>query len=573
MARKNIIYKGLQDISTIIIDDTTDMSSGYFNITTFPNEFTAGKNLIYLKANPDIFVDGAYIDIEILDMNNTPIYNEVFLDTDSTEHQAIISVYITEDIPAGPGSITLVSTIYKDINNNILNTNFVNLRWTREIFIDQSKRNTTPILFHSNTPQCNITQGILKEATPNAYYYDNGLTTENPTIYNGLLRDIPIEITGSAQYKLDTTSPFIYFSTSSLITLTFEKYINDSSYIIKASCSLDTIENDFYTAYHSILPERYISQSRLEFNIRSIFDYISSAYMREDLISSNTSSIDVKNIQCNIINTSTFNNTGIGDTLEIDIPLKEAFNIIFDRNKQPPFYINISQTPSFNKNNLYQNKQYILANFTELTTIGGTIHQIKSYYKNTAANNAYILFNENIIDDYSPEFGFNCDALSLQLNLPQTCSNTFVDFKFEFFNPYNIKAKYILETRSLNTVINSPTDKYVEGDQKKHLNTLPTPQLKTTIIFNKVCTIILRGVLLTYLNEGDTIIRCGFKFKKIIDKNWIDSGDCILRANNTWEFTQNFTNILVPTKYIAYSYYHTANNIYSDLPISFIITP
>src|SRR5574344_1571865 len=118
MARKNILYKGLRDIPTILIEDTTRISSGYFNITSFPDEFTSGKNLIYFKGNPNIFVDGTPIDIEVLDMNGVPIYAEVFLDNDSNDHQAIISVHINDDVPSGTGTITLTSTIYEDIHGN-----------------------------------------------------------------------------------------------------------------------------------------------------------------------------------------------------------------------------------------------------------------------------------------------------------------------------------------------------------------------------------------------------------------------------------------------------------------------
>jgi hypothetical protein len=100
MSRKEVIYQGLLDLP-VVIEDFSVSSPNYFRVTNLPTEFTSGQNIFKFKGNPDVFVEDTPIEIEILDSNGDPIYFEVDLDLESSEQEAIISVFITQDIPPG----------------------------------------------------------------------------------------------------------------------------------------------------------------------------------------------------------------------------------------------------------------------------------------------------------------------------------------------------------------------------------------------------------------------------------------------------------------------------------------
>ena len=59
--RKTVPYRGIKDISTIDIFDTTATSPNYFNVIDFPDRLTSGKNLIKLNAANETLVDDSQI--------------------------------------------------------------------------------------------------------------------------------------------------------------------------------------------------------------------------------------------------------------------------------------------------------------------------------------------------------------------------------------------------------------------------------------------------------------------------------------------------------------------------------
>ena len=146
MPRKETIYQGLIDLD-VAVEDVSLYSPDDFRISKMPTEFSAGINTFRFKGNPRLFLERTPVYIEILDSNGDPIYYETALDLESSEQNAIVSVYITEDIPAGQGLITLCSTISQTVEGDVLDVSAVNLRWTTDIYIDASKRNESEIIF------------------------------------------------------------------------------------------------------------------------------------------------------------------------------------------------------------------------------------------------------------------------------------------------------------------------------------------------------------------------------------------------------------------------------------------
>lgn len=146
MARKEIIYQGLADLS-VLVEDTSLNSPDYFRVSKMPTELTAGKNTFRFKGNAALFAEGTSVYIEILDSNGEPIYYETGLDLESSEQNAIVTVFITEDVPPGTGYVILCSTATQTVDGKFLDTSQINLRWTTPIYIDASKTSDTEIIF------------------------------------------------------------------------------------------------------------------------------------------------------------------------------------------------------------------------------------------------------------------------------------------------------------------------------------------------------------------------------------------------------------------------------------------
>ena len=154
--RKKVGYVGLKDLSYSLID-TDIISRDYFNVVEFPNRLTAGKNLIKLKANPDILVNNSQIHIEILDFNGNPIYYEPlnYVEKDGTR---VVAIYVYPDTAPGRATIYIAGRALinvetglqypfsKDYNSpNYLNT--PNVIWRRNVTVAPKARNNTEIIF------------------------------------------------------------------------------------------------------------------------------------------------------------------------------------------------------------------------------------------------------------------------------------------------------------------------------------------------------------------------------------------------------------------------------------------
>ena len=199
--QKTVPYRGIKDISTIEIFDTTPLSDRYFNVLEFPDRFTAGKNLFKINAANQTLVDGSEIHIEILDYNGDPVYFEPlnYLEQDGTR---VIAVYIYPNTSPGlatvyiagrarinvfegnrviPFTDTLDTTLASKVANNPNDTaftrkgqrarqfqnfkDFPNLLWQRTINIAPEKFNSTEIIF-TKQPRVTVAERIISYQTP-----------------------------------------------------------------------------------------------------------------------------------------------------------------------------------------------------------------------------------------------------------------------------------------------------------------------------------------------------------------------------------------------------------------------
>ena len=402
MAKKELIYRGLSEL-TVQIEDTSVASPDYFKIVNLPTEFTAGKNIFKFRGNPSLFNENSIVHTEILDSNNDPIYHEVDLDEESDPKAAVVVVYINQDTAPGPAKIIICTTAYKDINNNLLDTSKINVRWTGAAYVDVSRINPAEIVF-SKLPTINITNST-------GSYVNYGYTLGERVVSQSVtgLRYIfsgrtPVLITGS--------NCTIGFTTSSLYASVDIPFTSGSSYY-------PSIPGTVATLFPSQSTQIYKSNI-VGFNGKGIA-YLQTP-MTFELVNSNTL---YRPSSVNII-TASINYTQQNSSAAVT---ENTYN-------------------------------FATVFFSGLNPQIGIVAKIRSYYKSTGIGE-YILSNETNILDQSIELGFTTDVVTASFALPTIQRNDRIDFKFEFVNPIGLVSKQYVESLN-NLYLGGNT--YIAGD-------------------------------------------------------------------------------------------------------------
>lgn len=154
MERKKAVYQGLKDIP-VYREDTSMTSPDYFQISEFPERLTAGKNLIKLRGNADNLQVNTYVNVEILDYNGDPIYNE-FIEYIDEDKSRVISIYIYPETSPGDATVIITGTAKKVPNKW---KNKTNIRWSRTLAVNPTTPNISEIIF-TESPTINITEQV-----------------------------------------------------------------------------------------------------------------------------------------------------------------------------------------------------------------------------------------------------------------------------------------------------------------------------------------------------------------------------------------------------------------------------
>ena len=159
MIKKIIGRRKLADLPVTAVDKSRT-SHRYFQVTEFPRKFTAGKNVIKLRAKGNVLVPDSVIHTEILDSQNNPIYHEIlnYVEADGTR---VIVVYIYPDTPPGIATVYIAGRASRirelrtgkiPFSDNPAADNFKdnpNIKWIRTIPVQPSVENSSEILFLS----------------------------------------------------------------------------------------------------------------------------------------------------------------------------------------------------------------------------------------------------------------------------------------------------------------------------------------------------------------------------------------------------------------------------------------
>ena len=154
MKRKEAVYKGLQ-FNDVWQTDTSLTSPEYFQITEFPTQLTAGKNLFKLRGHPTNLKVGGLLNIEVLDYNGDPIYHEVinYIDEDKSR---VVAIYIYSETSPGDCTVTLIA---EAANSPTEWQGRPNIKWIRSVPVNPNISNVSEIIFDS-LPEITLTEEI-----------------------------------------------------------------------------------------------------------------------------------------------------------------------------------------------------------------------------------------------------------------------------------------------------------------------------------------------------------------------------------------------------------------------------
>jgi len=270
MKQKQPVYRNLRSIP-VYFEDTSLTSDEVFRITEFPLRLTAGKNIFKLQGHPNNLNNGSYLNIEVLDYNGNPIYNEV-TSVITEDDSRIVTIYIYEDTSPGDALVTLVTTANSLFGQTVPAEwkDKPNVRWSRRIPVNPTLENVSEIIFET-LPTVTVKEQIGVQL--NRVY----ATTQYPTYNTGKVQYIsnngqPALIISGGSFNNEMVGgtltvaspnnpqPIPYYSFSTLpYSTTIKKVLSTSSIL------LDTVYK--VSATESILPHAYNSFGLSDYTI------------------------------------------------------------------------------------------------------------------------------------------------------------------------------------------------------------------------------------------------------------------------------------------------------------------
>lgn len=148
-----------------IIRDTSPLSPNYFDITFFPEYIGGGVSLIKLRGNEDNLAFDKLTEVEVLDVQGTPVRHEVATYIDRFQNY-YISIYVYDSTAPGIGSVSVVGVAKRDPQGNPIDPTAVNdlghnVIWTRPITILPNARNNSELVF-DDPPFVSVAQVITQ---------------------------------------------------------------------------------------------------------------------------------------------------------------------------------------------------------------------------------------------------------------------------------------------------------------------------------------------------------------------------------------------------------------------------
>ena len=262
MSKSRAIYSGLKNIPTFFTDPSLT-SEDIFKITEFPLRLTSGKNLFKLQGNPENLKLGSGIACEVLDSNGDAIYSELlsYIDEDKSR---VFAIYIYEDTPPGPATVTLVGEVSTLNNINIPDQwrNKINVKWSRQLPTNPTAPNESEIIF-VNEPTVTISENIGVQLD-RSYSTTQFPAYSTGTVQYSYLRNYPVLTITGGKFNGDMVGGTItiptplslqptptYNVTNTTYTSKIKKVLSDTAIQLETPYVVNSNQSIFLHTYNS----------------------------------------------------------------------------------------------------------------------------------------------------------------------------------------------------------------------------------------------------------------------------------------------------------------------------------
>lgn len=405
--------------SRFLIEDRSQFSPQYFDVTFLPSVVGGGKNVITLKGNGEGLRFNSEVDVEIVDAAGNNIFCEVtsFIDR---FNQYYITLDIYDITPKGLATIYLVGKAAVDLQGNQVPANYrllrsnvayhpeFDVRWQGTFFVEPTERNNADLIF-DKPPIVGVTQvyapaRLQTQATASGFIYRS--------------------VTSSINQLTITTSDFIGydrdFSTSEGILDIRTKNISINpagvaSTINSVETTIRKTDSDIQGGYRLSQTDRYntILTSTSSFfkkeYLGGIFEFFSSESTPQLLTPPANILAPVSGNVADQLRSFNATITEIISDRQATISSPLTVRTIGSGVNQPQSVHQYRQASVFTGSITYApsdtsyaesvivSQSYLEFTFADLKPISGEVYRIKTYTKRGASTGDFKLLNDQII--------------------------------------------------------------------------------------------------------------------------------------------------------------------------------
>ena len=412
-------YKQLQPRGyanrTFLIEDGSETSPLYFDVTEFPQSVGGGRYVIKFRGNGLNLRTGSPIDIEAIDSEGKNMYVELLNYTDRfNNYYAMVEIY--DITPQGLATIYLVGEAAVDPTGRRIppsNQPTHNVRWSRSFTVLPFERNVAELVF-DKPPLVGIVQVITPERALISQE-SASLDGSNFSVYTSSISDYTIITSNFQGYDLDSAS-----STDIL-----DKRLR--SLLINAE-QKPTTENTVDSSIRSKLPEIQNGYQRSQTNRFNTVVRSANNTIRKDFLGGSISFFDSVSVPTRLSPTLPANYTVSGSissqlgtytanivevlsdtemriTKPIELVVRDSnsiqkgYNSKFTYRQASNFTGSITylpNNPAYVTSSLVS-QSYLEVTFADFKPVSGEVYRIKTYYKRGIATADYKLIYDQVV--------------------------------------------------------------------------------------------------------------------------------------------------------------------------------
>jgi hypothetical protein len=400
---------------TYLIEDNSDTSPLYFDITDFPANVGGGRYVIKLRGNGLNLRTGSTIDVEVLDAEGNNMYAEVLDYTDRfNNYYIMIEVY--DITPKGPATLYLVGEAAIDPRGNQIlpnNQETYNVRWSKQFNVLPFERNVAELVF-DKPPLVGIAQVVTPERALISQQ-SASLAGSNFSVYTSSIGDYTIVTSNFQGYDQDSSSsPNILDKKMRAMLINPEqKPTTENTVDSSVRSEISEIQNGYQRSQTNRFNTVVRSSSRTirkDF-LGGSFSFFSSGSTPTNLkptlpsnytVSSSISS-QLQTFAADVVEVLSDTEMRISKPVEIVVrdsnSIQKQYNSKFTYREAANFTASVTylpNNPQYVTSSLIS-QSYLEVTFADFKPVSGEVYRIKTYYKRGIATADYKQIYDQVV--------------------------------------------------------------------------------------------------------------------------------------------------------------------------------